>query len=255
MNHKKVRGQFAQTRSAIEQSDLQSLRSVSRALIEKTLYVDFLFYKLDPAFRRLEQKERKAACRSFQKVIEENPKSLEVRPYLTLGIRAEVDFLLWVITDDLEKIQEFVAALYRTTFGQYLSLVYSFVAMKKPSQYALPHKQAFEEELPPKKFLFVYPFVKSREWYLLPFEKRQEMMNEHLRVAHEYPMVRLNTTYSFGLGDQEFVLAFEADEPSDFENLVQRLRETEGSRYVVRDTPLIMGTPKSIKALIEGLGV
>ena len=221
----------------------------------KTLYVDFLFFKVDPSFRRVGEKEKLAAVKEFQKVLEENRTLFKVRPYLTLGLRAEIDFLLWAITEDLEKVQQFVADLYQTGLGKYLSLVYSFVALKKPSQYALPHQQAFEKEDPPKKFLFIYPFVKSREWYLLPFEKRQEIMNEHLRVAHEYPSVRLNTTYAFGLGDQDFVLAFEADEPSDFENLVQRLRETEGSRYTVRDTPMIVATARSIETLLKGLSL
>jgi len=221
----------------------------------KTLYVDFLFFKVDPSFRRSGEKERLAAVRKFQEFLEGKRNFLKIRPYLTLGFRAEIDFLLWTITEDLEKIQEFVTDLYQTELGKYLSLVYSFVALKKPSQYALPHQQAFEKDDPPKKFLFVYPFVKSREWYLLPFERRQEIMNEHLRVAHEYPSVRLNTTYAFGLGDQDFVLAFEADEPSDFENLVQRLRETEGSRYTVRDTPMIVASAKSIEMLLKGLSL
>lgn len=222
---------------------------------QKTLYVDFLFFKLDPLFRRLEDKEKNTAVQLFKKSLEEGGRALKIRPYLTLGLRAEVDILFWVVGEDLERIQKFIKTLYQTTVGKYLSLVYSFVALKKPSPYALPHKQAFEEDLPPKKFVFVYPFVKSREWYLLPFEKRKAIMEEHLRVGHEYPSVRLNTTYSFGLGDQDFVLAFEADNPSDFENLVQRLRETEGSRYTVRDTPMIIGTFQSVNTLLEGLGL
>ena len=222
---------------------------------KKTLYVDFLFFKVDPAFRRLEEKERAAAEKAFQKTLEESERSLKVRPYLTLGFRAEIDFLLWVIAEDLETVQQFVSGLYQTVLGKYLSLVYSFVALKKPSQYALPHKQAFEEDLPPRKFLFVYPFVKSREWYLLPFEKRKKIMDQHFRVAHEFPSIRLNTTYAFGLGDQDFVLAFEADHPAEFEDLVQRLRETESSRFTVRDTPMIVATAQSCGTLLNGLSL
>ena len=35
------------------------------------------------------------------------------------------------------------------------------------------------------------------------------MMDEHITIGHKYPSVKLNTTYSFGLDDQEFVVAFE----------------------------------------------
>ncbi|MBI4436095.1 MAG: chlorite dismutase family protein [Candidatus Omnitrophica bacterium] len=231
------------------------VKKAIKEAVQKTLYVDFLFFKLVPLFRQQSKREKEEAARAFERFLKESERLIRIRPYLTLGLRQEVDFLLWVITEDLEKVQEFVGNLYRTPFGKYVSLAYSFVAMKKPSPYALPHQQAFEKDDPPKRFIFVYPFVKSREWYLLPFEKRQAIMNEHLRVAHEYPTVRLNTTYSFGLGDQEFMLAFEADDPSDFENLVQRLRETEGSRYVVRDTPLMIGTSQTIETLLKGLGL
>lgn len=220
-----------------------------------TLYVDFLFFKVDPAFRRLEEKEKAAAVKAFRKRLEESERFLKVRPYLTLGLRAEVDFLLWAIAEDLEKVQQFVSGLYQTELGRHLSLVYSFVALKKPSQYALPHKQAFEEELPPRKFLFVYPFVKSREWYLLPFEKRKAIMDQHFKIAHEFPSIRLNTTYAFGLGDQDFVLAFEADHPAEFEDLVQRLRETESSRFTVRDTPMIVATAQSFETVLKQLSL
>src|SRR5260370_26029081 len=89
-----------------------------------------------------------------------------------------------------------------------------------------------------KKSLFVSPFVKTRAWYALSLDERKRMMNEHIRVGIAYPTVRLNTTYSFGLDDQEFVVAFETDSVSDFLDLVQDLRETEASRYTLRDTPM-----------------
>ena len=98
--------------------------------------------------------------------------------------------------------------------------------------------------------------MKSREWYLLPFDQRRRMMEQHAKVGAEFPSVRLNTTYSFGLGDQDFVLAFEANEPADFEELVQKLRESEASRYTVRDYPMIVAAFKpSVEEAVDGLGV
>jgi len=239
----------------MEHTSTQQAQKTKEQTDEGIMYVDFLFFKVDTAFRRLPAKERQEATQAFQKFLETYDTTVKVRVYSTLGYRPEVDFLLWAITEDLEKVQTFVKHVYETTFGKYLTLVYSFVALKRPSPYALPHKQAFEKDDPPKKYLFVYPFVKSRDWYLLPFEKRKAIMDDHLKIGHQYPSVRLNTTYAFGLGDQDFVLAFEADNPFDFESLVQRLRETEGSRYTVRDTPMIVATSQSIKTLLEGLGL
>jgi chlorite dismutase len=100
----------------------------------------------------------------------------------------------------------------------------------------------------------VYPFVKKREWYSLPFERRQEMMRDHFRVGHKYPSVTIHTAYSFGLDDQEFVLAFESDEPHDFLDLVMELRSSEASKYTERETPVftcLLSTPEQI---LDALG-
>lgn len=222
---------------------------------EKTLYVDFLFFKVDPLFRRLSDSEKEKGLASFRQALSRVPSEFKIRPYLSLGFRPGTDFLLWVVTENLEEVQRFVGTLLRTGFGKYLEIVYAYAAVKQPPIYAPSHQQAFEKDEPPRRFLFVYPFVKSREWYLLPMARRQEIMNEHMKVAREFATVRLNTTYSFGLGDQDFVLAFEADEPEDFEKLVQRLRETESSRYTVRDTPMIVCTAQTFDTLIDGLAL
>ena len=128
--------------------------------------------------------------------------------------------------------------------------------MTRPSVYNPMHIPAFQSGEAPRRYLFLYPFVKSREWYLLPFEERRRMMRGHMAIGEQYPMVRLNTTYSFGLGDQDFVLAFETDQPAAFEDLVQRLRESEASRYTVRDTPFILGQRcADARSLTKGLGL
>jgi chlorite dismutase len=105
-----------------------------------------------------------------------------------------------------------------------------------------------------KKYLFVYPFVKTRAWYALPLEDRKRMMNEHIRVGLTYPSVSLNTTYSFGLDDQEFVVAFETDNISDFLDLVQQLRETEASSYTLRDTPMFTCVAQPLPDILEAIG-
>jgi nitrite reductase/ring-hydroxylating ferredoxin subunit len=104
------------------------------------------------------------------------------------------------------------------------------------------------------KYLFVYPFIKTRPWYRMSLEERQVMMDEHIRVGRKYPAVKLNTTYSFGLDDQEFVVAFETDEPSDFLDLVQELRETEASLFTLRDTPLFSCIRAELDEAIDALG-
>lgn len=219
-------------------------------------FVDFLCFSLDPAFRRLNPSERETGIGEFVSELQAGRPEVRIRAYLSIGLRSDTDFFLWAIAKDLSPFQKLTADLLKTGLGRFLKLSYTFVAMTRPSVYNPMHIPAFEKGQSPRKYLFLYPFVKSREWYLLPFEKRREMMRGHMAVGEIYPMVRLNTTYSFGLGDQDFVLAFETDQPAAFEDLVQRLRESEASRYTVRDTPFILGTFCETGSLLtEGLGL
>ena len=119
----------------------------------------------------------------------------------------------------------------------------------------LLHEEARLKIVPGRaRYIFVYPFVKTREWYLTPAEERQETMDEHITVGSKYSRVKLNTTYSFGLDDQDFVVAFESNYPEDFLDLVQELRETKSSKYTVRDTPTYTCIARPIDEALDLLG-
>jgi chlorite dismutase len=222
--------------------------------------VNFAFYKVDPAWRRLPKEEREASKKEFGAAVEEWRQRMLLIPYSTVGLRPEIDFMLWRIADSLDLLQEMSRQLNRTALGAYLTTPYSFVAMTKRSIYVDKHVHPGQEGrraaiVPGEyRYLFVYPFVKTRDWFLLPIEQRQEMMDVHIKVGHQFPSVKLNTTYSFGLDDQEFVVAFESDKPADFVDLVMALRETEGSRFTLRDTPIITCIRKPIHETLDDLG-
>lgn len=222
--------------------------------------VNFAFYKVDPAWRRLPKEEREASKKEFGAAVEEWRQRMLLIPYSTVGLRPETDFMLWRIAESLDLLQEMSRQLNRTALGAYLTTPYSFVAMTKRSIYVDKHVHPGQEGrraaiVPGEyRYLFVYPFVKTRDWFLLPIEQRQEMMDVHIKVGHQFPSVKLNTTYSFGLDDQEFVVAFESDKPGDFVDLVMALRETEGSRFTLRDTPIITCIRKPIHETLDDLG-
>lgn len=223
-------------------------------------YVNFALYKVAPEWRRLPKEERAFGKDQVAEVIKSfDGKRCQVLTFSTTGMRADGDFMLWVIAYDIEAIQELCTAISKTAMGSYLSREHSFLAMTKRTQYLdrfnPEHPESRVNLLPGKyKYLFVYPFLKTRAWYLLPFEERQKMMDEHIRIGMKYPSVKLNTTYSFGLDDQEFVVAFETDEPGDFLDLVQELRESQGSLYTLRDTPIITCLRKSPHEMMDDLG-
>lgn len=228
---------------------------------EKRQYVNFSFLKVDPAWRRLPARERETGKQEFIAAVEEfSSGKVLVVPYSTVGIRAEVDLMLWRISYDLESFQDMTVKMLSTGLGKYMNTTYSYLAMTKRSTYVDKHTHEGQESkrltvVPGEaKYLFIYPFVKTREWYLLTKSARQGMMNEHIEIGHKYPTVKINTTYSFGLDDAEFVVAFESDQPGDFLDLVMALREAEASRHTVRDTPIFTCVRKSLKDALNDLG-
>ena len=210
-------------------------------------YIRYLFYKARPTWRLAPHAERAAARAELLAALEPFAERLPVlSAYTTLGTRGDVDFLLWMVSVQLEDFQELQAAVLDTAMGGHLDTPYSYLAMTRRSLYVDRHEHADGEgegrrtRVRPtgRKYLFVYPMVKKRPWYRLSLEERQRAMDEHIRIGHEFPRVKINTSYSFGLDDQEFVVAFETDYPSDFLDLVERLRGGEASAYTERETPI-----------------
>lgn len=219
-----------------------------------TQYLNFTFYRVDPKWRWLNDIGKEEAAKEFSSLIDIANTKMKVRTYSTVGLRKESDFMLWSISDSIEKIQVLTSKVYTTVLGKYIDASEVFLSATRPSIYSNKVIPGFMEVDEPLKYNIVYPFVKSREWYLLPFEKRSEMMKEHINVGKKFPQVRLNTSYSFGMGDQDFMLAFETDNLIDFQDLIMKLRETQVNRYVVRDTPMIVCVYKKIFDIIMSLG-
>ena len=223
-------------------------------------FVNFMFFRVDRAFRALDAKTKADAKRELAEIVTRYSGPMFVLPYTTVGIKAGIDFMLWRIGYDLDPFQQMAADINRSILGRYLDVPQSYLAMTKHSQYVDEHVHEAQEGrrlriVPGKKpFLFVYPFVKTRDWYLLPMAERQRIMNEHIAIGHKYPRVKINTTYSFGLDDQDFVVAFESDTADEFLDLVQELRETESSKYTVRDTPMYTCRRTSIEAILDSIG-
>jgi chlorite dismutase len=225
----------------------------------KRQYVSFAFYKVSRDFRKLTSPERQEAKKSFVEAVEAFEKEGILLAYSTLGFKAGADLMLWRISYDLDSFQRMDSRILKSGLGPYVDQSASYLAMTKRSLYIDKHQHDGQDGnrmaiVPGRgKYIFIYPFVKSREWYLLSKEERQRIMDEHIRVGNLYPSVKLNTTYSFGLDDQDFVVAFEGDQPQDFLDLVMALRETEGSKYTVRDTPIytckLMGLRESLDLL------
>ena len=221
--------------------------------------VRFTFYKLDPQWYLLPSETRQRGKQELLDIFAEYEQRSLVRSYSLYGLRSDCDFMLWQATYAIDDLQGVSSRIRRSTMGPYIHEMRAFLSMTKRSVYVGKNARGAHDPrlvISPedKKYLFVYPFVKTRAWYALPLADRKRMMNEHIRVGLTYPSVTLNTTYSFGLDDQEFVVAFETDNVSDFLDLVQELRETEASQYTLRDTPMFTCVAQPLSEILDAIG-
>ena len=220
---------------------------------DEKYYFNFSFFQIDPKWRWMADLAKEESAKEVENVIRNS--GIKFRSYSTLGLRSDTDFLFWFAAKSIEEIQNVISKIYLTVFGKYINSSQTFVSCTRPSIYARKGRTiSFIAGNESKKYVIVYPFTKTRNWYLLSQEERQKMMDEHIDVSQKYPDVVLNTTYSFGLDDQDFMLAFETDELRDFQNLIMDLRETRVSEYVQKDTPMIVCVKKEIQPLIASLG-
>jgi chlorite dismutase len=214
-------------------------------------FVKYTFLKVDPAWRRLDAAERAQHKREFVAACEDFASERLLRSFSLVGTRGDADLLLLTQATTLDRIHEFHVVLQQSGLMAWADIPYSFLAMTKPSEYS--DESRLEVRPGHGKYLFVYPFVKTRAWYAMSPKERYEAMQEHIKVGREYPEIDLNTSYSFGLDDQEFVVAFEGDDPSRFLDLVQRLRTTEASAYTKRDTPTFTCVACSVERAVNAL--
>ena len=224
--------------------------------------VKFTFFKLLPEWRRLPVDERDRQIAQFTAIVESWARSNLVRCYSTMGTRGDTDFMIWQVSYELDDIQRMAGELMGAAFGGYLTTPYSYLSMTKSSAYVEKYAGPGEDRatrlaLAPgsHKYLFVYPLTKMREWYGLPAEERQQIMNQHIAIGATYSSVKINTTYAFGLDDPEFVLAFESDEPGDFLDLVQELRGSVSSAYTQSDVPIFTCIATTAESMLRSLAL
>jgi len=229
-----------------------SATTTTLRLVAGRTFVKFTFFKLDAAWRRRSAEERARDKAEFQAACEDFAEDRSLRAYSTVGTRGDTDLMLLSQSPHLYDIHAFHVVLSQSGLARWASTPYSYLAMTNPSPYSDSESRQ-EICVSDRKYLFVYPLDKKREWYGLPLEERQRIMANHIEVGRRHPEISINTTYSFGLDDQDFVVAFEADSPAEFLDLVQELRETESSKYTVRDTPMYTCRRATLEEILDSI--
>ena len=215
-------------------------------------FAKFTFFKVDPAWQRREPGERAEDKREFLAACEDFATDRPLRAYSTVGTRGDVDMLLLAQSPILDDLHNFHVVLAQSGLARWSTIPHSYLAMTKRSPYSDAESRP-EICTSRRKYLFVYPFDKKREWYGLPEPERQRIMRGHIEIGRRYPDIAINTAYSFGLDDQEFVVSFEGDDPAEFLELVQELRGSESSAYTLRDTPIFTCIAMSVAKALDAL--
>ena len=221
-------------------------------------FVKFTFLKLDRAWRRLTPSERGEHKREFAAALHAFSEEHFLRTYSLVGTRGDTDLLVRTASRSLEPIHELHVLLNQSGLMRFADVSHSYLAMTKPSVYSDEPTPLEPRPGSERRYLIVYPMWKKREWYALAPEERMRIMRSHIEVGRRYGSIEINTAYSFGLDDQEFVVSFDADDPGEFLDLVQELRGTESSAYTLSETPIftcISASPERALNALDGMAL
>jgi chlorite dismutase len=242
--------------STSKQTEEQTAHSEEPEVVRE--FVKYSFFKLDRAWRQLDDEVKQAHKAEFASIVEDIADKSWIRSYSTVGFRADSDLMIRQISTDADDFRSTMTRLESSGLGHYLDQAYSYLGLTRQSPYRTSHRHTEIEDKDGRswdlKYFVVYPMVKKREWYQKSKEDRQSMMVEHFKVGHAYPSIKINTAYSFGLDDQEFLVAFETDVLADFLDLVQELRTVEAGFYTEREIPIFTTALMPIKDALEALG-
>ncbi len=218
-------------------------------------FVKFTFIKLDPAWRRREPADRARDKQEFAAACNDFAEDHFLRAYSLVGTRGDTDLMIRVSAPSIEPIHELHVVLNQSGLMRWGEISHSYLAMTKESVYSDEPQPLAPRQGSDRKYLIVYPMWKKREWYMLAPEERMRIMRGHIETGRRYGSIEINTAYSFGIDDQEFVVSFNADDPGEFLDLVQELRSTESSAYTESETPIFTCISASVERALDALDV
>ena len=220
-------------------------------MTERT-FAKFTFMKLDPAWQRRDADLRAADKAEFLAACEDFSQDRSLRAYSTVGTRGDVDLMLLSQSPVLDDIHTFHVVLAQSGLAKWMTTPHSYLAMTKPSPYsdAAARPEICQSE---RKYVFVYPLDKKREWYQLPLEERQRIMAEHIAIGRTYPRSRSTPPTRSASTTRSSSSRSRPTSRADFFDLVQELRASESSAYTLRDTPIFTCVSMSVSRALDAL--
>ena len=222
--------------------------------MDEVRYAYYPVFRATAALRERPAREVQQMGHEAEVLLKEWAERVTLRgAYSTAGLRPDADLMLWLVAGSLDDLQDLMVGLRRTALGRRLELTWAFTGAVRPAEFSPDHLPAFLRGEEPRKYVCVYPFVRTPEWYLLPPEDRSALLAELGRMGREFPDVLANTPSAFGLGDWEWILAFEADDPGRIVDCIRRLREAGARRYTKEEVPFVVGIRKDLAAAAADL--
>lgn len=220
----------------------------------QSAYAAFWLYQRHESWKSLDDAAFERGKSELDTLLTHSPRDVTVRGvYASFGLRADVDLIVWTHAEQLDSLQRLAIAIDGTMLGGHLTMRHSYIGVGGMSQYDPEHGPAFVKGIPPKRYLSVYPFTKTPDWYLVDYQERRRLMVEHGEMGREFPEILTNTVNSFGIQDQEFVVALEDDDPHQLIRMVQRLRSAEVRKWTALDTPIFLGDRKPVTAVLDDI--
>jgi peroxiredoxin len=222
----------------------------------ETIYALYPVFVASPELRAelFEADALRAATDEIEDLFKEWAGRVDVRgTYSTVGFRADADLVLWLTAGSADELQRFLVEFRRTRAGDLLDRVWTFMGVVRPAEFTPDHQPAFVRGEAARTYLCVYPFVRTPEWYLLPPGERGELLAAHGLIGREFPQVLANTTSAFGLGDWEWILAFETDELDSLVDCIRRLRDAKARLFTKVEVPFVTGIRKPVAEALDDL--
>jgi chlorite dismutase len=227
-------------------------------VIEKQ-FVNFIFFRVFPEWRKLDAEKKRLFKQEFEGVFRDFSREFLLFSYSLVGFDSKADLMFWRIGDSLDHLQDMTARLYRTNLGSFLETTDNYLSITKKMMFIEPAanetcEDRYHIKAGEKKYHFVYPCAKHRDWYEKPDEERQTLLEENFMVGKKFQNIKIHLTHAFGFSEQEFIISFETDEPKDFLALAEELRQTQASRFTLRGMPIYTCRQRSLMDCLDALG-
>lgn len=218
-------------------------------------FVNFMFFRVNPEWRKLVRESKDSLKTEFQDVYDSFAEKLLLFSYSLVGFDSKADLMFWRIGSTLDHIQDMTAKLYRTELGSFLETADNYLSITKKMMFVTDSSEdRFHVNAGEKKYHFLYPCAKHRDWFQKTGEERDALIEENFMVGRKFQNIKIHLTHAFGFSEQEYIISFETDEPRDFLALAEELRQTPASKFSLRGMPVYTCRRRTLSECLDAIG-